>query len=799
MKRNLMSRLTLLLIAFVLSAITSAKVTIRLSVWDGDVALRVIRDIVKEFEKEHPDIRVLLEPNSDYAAYHQKLLTMYAASVAPDVVMMDPLYFQALAKRKALLPLNEFASGPDGVDLETYYEPLRTAMSLNGELYVLPRDIATMGLVYYNKRLFKEAGIPEPDGSWTWDFKVRPELREKDFLWVMQQLTKKDRSGKTVQWGYSSDWPELFARSLYYSYGGNFADNDERPTKVIPEQDKLIKTYGFAGQLMNKERWIPTSSELTGQLMSTTQMLFVNQKIAMFQSGIWQVPNMRKYLIPDKEGFFEWDITLFPAYKDGTRKYPSGGSGYGIISHTKHPREAWLLTKFLSGPVGMKAMAEAGIAQPAIRDLAIQPGLWVPGPNTPKVQLYPYNRIVTDTAVPFAKFEPSADFWPELWSRVASKAELVFTNQASAKEALPVGITEAQNRLNDILSERDRPQFNWTLGLLVGVGIFGALLAYLYWPTKDARKLTAREKKEARSAYFFLAPWIFGMIVLTVGPIILSLLMSFMNWDIIQPAQVRGLENYTEAFTRDPIFWKSLRVTFIYTIVSVPLGLIFALLLALLLNQRVAGVPLFRACYYIPSVASLVASSLIWRRVFQAEGGLLNSFMYSRVGELLGLKQLAESLSTNGEPLNWLGNEATALPAMIIMSIWGVGGAMVILLAGLQSIPGHYYEAAVLDGANNWKKFKNVTIPLLSPTLFFCLITGVIGSFQVFTQSLVMTGGGPNDSTRFYMLHLFSNAFQSLRMGYASALAWILFVIVLIFTALQFRLSKYVYYEAEAK
>ena len=288
------------------------------------------------------------------------------------------------------------------------------------------------------------------------------------------------------------------------------------------------------------------------------------------------------------------------------------------------------------------------------------------------------------------------------------------------------------------------------------------------------------------------------MIVFTVGPMLLSLLMSFTDWDIIQPAKWRGSQNYVEAVSVDPIFWKSMTVTMIYTTVSVPLGLCMALGLALLLNQKVRGVPLFRALYYIPSLSSLVAASLIWRKIFNPDNGLINAVIYGSHGSWLG-DVISRIAGTPGKNVDWLGNEKFALPGLILMSVWGAGGGMVILLAGLQSIPDFYYEAATLDGAGVFQKFKAVTIPLLTPTLFFSLVTGFIGSFQVFTQAYVMTNGGPNDTTRFYMFHLFGQAFQSLRMGYAAALAWILFFIILIFTLIQFRLSKWVHYESDAK
>ena len=257
--------------------------------------------------------------------------------------------------------------------------------------------------------------------------------------------------------------------------------------------------------------------------------------------------------------------------------------------------------------------------------------------------------------------------------------------------------------------------------------------------------LSPRAKAESRTAYKFIAPWLFGLVTLVLGPMIFSLLMSFSDWDIIQTARARGVQNYAEALTVDPRFWISLRVTAVYTLFAVPLGILGSLVLALLLNVKVRGIPLFRLFYYLPSLSSMVAASLIWKRLFQPEGGLINTIIYGTDGHgnFLGLSTLLQSVAPPGQQVNWLGSEHTALASLILMSLWGIGGGMVILLAGLQGIPEFYYEAAMLDGANAWQKFRTVTLPLLTPALFFVLVTGAIGSFQVFTQSFVMTGGGP--------------------------------------------------------
>jgi multiple sugar transport system permease protein len=294
------------------------------------------------------------------------------------------------------------------------------------------------------------------------------------------------------------------------------------------------------------------------------------------------------------------------------------------------------------------------------------------------------------------------------------------------------------------------------------------------------KKLT-RTQKEAFDAYVFMSPVILGLLFFTLGPILFSLYISFTEYDILDSPTWIGLENFTNLFA-DPFFWMSMKVTFTYAIVSVPLGLVVSLMLAMLLNQNIKGIFIIRTIYYLPVVISGVAVSLLWKWIFNPEFGLMNF--------LLGLIGI--------EGPSWLYSEEWALPAVIIMSLWSIGGSMLIYLAGLQSIPTELYDAAKIDGANSRKTFRHITIPMLSPVIFFNLIMGIIGSLQVFTEGYVMTSGGPNNATLFSVLYLYRNAFNYLNMGYASAMAWVLFLIILGLTLIVFKSSPlWVFYEEQ--
>lgn len=292
---------------------------------------------------------------------------------------------------------------------------------------------------------------------------------------------------------------------------------------------------------------------------------------------------------------------------------------------------------------------------------------------------------------------------------------------------------------------------------------------------------TRRQVRKTVEGYLFISPWLVGFVVFTAGPALASLVLSLYKWSLIRPPRFVGAANYATMFADDPLFWQSLRVTLIYVAVAVPLQILFALFLALLLNQKVRLIPMFRTMFYLPSVVSGVAIAVLWQWLYQPDIGLINDLL-RRVG-------------IQGPP--WLMSQVWALPAIIGASLWTVGGTMIIFLAGLQDIPQHLYEAASLDGAGELAKFRHVTLPMLSPVIFFNLVLGMIAGFRMFELPLVMTNrGGPLNATMFYALYLYLNAFNFLKMGYAAALAWILFIIIMVVTMVQLGLARrWVYYE----
>lgn len=299
-------------------------------------------------------------------------------------------------------------------------------------------------------------------------------------------------------------------------------------------------------------------------------------------------------------------------------------------------------------------------------------------------------------------------------------------------------------------------------------------------------------RKEALWFYFFIAPWIIGYLLFTLGPILASAYLSFTRYNISSSPVFVGFDNYTGLYN-DTIFWKSLKVSAYYTVLSVPLGIFLSLMLAVLLNQKVPALGVFRTLFYLPTVMPAVAATLLFVWLLNPQFGILNFFIRLLFGDN-GLIPLG----LNGP--RWLQDPDWVVPSFTLISLWGFGGSMLIYLSALQGVPTHLYEAATIDGAGRIKQFLNVTLPMISPVILFTLITGVIGSFQVFTQAWVVNGGtgAPAYSSMFYVLYLFVNAFRRYRMGTAAAQAWLLFIVILALTMLFLWASRrFVYYESD--
>lgn len=296
---------------------------------------------------------------------------------------------------------------------------------------------------------------------------------------------------------------------------------------------------------------------------------------------------------------------------------------------------------------------------------------------------------------------------------------------------------------------------------------------------RTRNKKSKLKRKMAIEGYLFIMPWIIGFVVLVLAPLVTSIVLSFSKFNLVRLSYV-GIENYRRILFDDPLFWKSLKITFTFVGCTVVLRLVIALVIALMMNQKIKGILSFRAIYYLPAVVGGAAVGLLWRWVFNPDFGLVNLILL-RIGI---------------EGPRWLSSTAWALPAIIIVDLWAIGGTMLIYLAGLQDVPTEVFEAAIVDGANIFSRFVHVTLPMISPVILFNLIMGIIGSFQAFTLAYIMTSGGPNYATYFFAMYIREKALIHGEFGYASTLGVMLLLIILTLTILIFRFSdRFVFYQ----
>jgi multiple sugar transport system permease protein len=411
---------------------------------------------------------------------------------------------------------------------------------------------------------------------------------------------------------------------------------------------------------------------------------------------------------------------------------------------------------------------------------------------------------VFNDLLPAARFRPVTPVGQLLWNEHVRAAEAAMYHDLSPQAALDRGAAVVQRDLDRVLRPSTGATFHigWFLTGYVALLALAGTAVY-YWDTRIGfrRWLAAalRMRKPALvdavvegaggghfrrqwvGGIVCALPWIVGFIVFGGGPMLFSLLISFCDYDILNQPRFVGLHNYAWMFTEDALLPQALWNT-VFMAVGVPVGMAVSLAIALLLNLRIRGIALWRTFFYLPSIVPMVAASILWIWIFNPQGGLLNQAL-----QRFGL----------GGPL-WLQSPDWSKPSLIFMGLWGAGGGMIIWLAGLKAIDRQLYEVAAIDGANAWQRFRYVTIPQLTPYIFFNLVMGLIGTFQIFGQAFIMTQGGPANSTLFYVYHLFNQAFRYGHMGYAAAMAWVLLAIVLALTIVQFKLARrWVHYESE--
>jgi multiple sugar transport system permease protein len=681
------------------------------------------------------------------SGYKEKILTEIAAGNPPDVFLLDATIIPAFLNQRVLVNLSPYLK-KYRVDLSIYFPNVLGIARRDSALFALPKDFTPM-VLYYNKRLFDRAGLPYPNRDWNWE----------DFLRAARQLTR-DFAGD----GRIDQFGTTFSDRLYlwipwvWSNGGDVLSPDGTRATGYFNSPQTEASLQFLIDLRTKYHVAPFGEYLSA--VGGTGGLFYTGRIAMTESGHWWLPTLKKYL---NAGKLSIGVAPLPTPCGGKHVTVMYESGWCVPKASRHREEAVQLAIFLSGNEAARIRSESGIAIPAIRSVArLQAERDPYGIEQIFFEEVPYARMPWGSIVePFSQIESIAR---DAVDQVMIGGQPIHSTFTKAAHKMDATLARAKT----ISATGGRATGQMTVTKFLYLTLFLILMIVVFHIISVGRK----NRRLLVQGYAFLLPSFLLLIIFVVVPLFFSLFLSFHQWNIISPQKpFVGLANFRHLL-HDGLFWKAMKNTAIFTL-QVPAGMAVALFVAILVNQRLKGIHIFRTIFFLPSVSSFVAVALVWQWLYQPQYGLVN-FILRQIG--LG-------------PVPWLSSPKTALLSIMLMTIWmGIGYQMVIFLAGLQGIPSDLYEAATMDGASSWQRFRSITLPLLKPTTFFVLITSVIGSFQVFTSVYVMTQGGPNHATDVVVYHIYQNAWEYLRMGYASAMSWILFVVILIATALQFKL-----------
>ncbi|MEA2708184.1 MAG: multiple sugar transport system permease protein [Phycisphaerales bacterium] len=793
-----------------------------------------IYTLLHAFERKNPQYKVTMGSAValDITGDSQRLLCTIAGGVPPDVVWFDRFAIGEWAGRDALTDLTPLLAAqkkddPYRIDTSQYfswsieeasYRAPGAGAQTASKVFGIPSE-ADVRIFYANANLLRQANLVDPKSGEpvlpkNWDQLSDYAKRLTRYKVANDPSSGIERLGFAPNVGNS--WLYLYA----WQAGGEFLDSTRtKCTLDAPENvralawmSKLYDELGGYGQVESLKQSFGGGA-VDPFIQNTIAMKIDNDRFLRFIAD-WR-PDMDFIVAPPPMPQDQIDAGHGPISW-------SGGFAYVIPRTATQKEGAWRLIQYLASWEAVQLLEQGK------RELKQSEGkLYLPEGSANRVF---YERLVdehvlnnpqvpirfreayqvTRKLMPKTRIRPVSPVGQLLWNQHVRAMDAA-CNHAYADEAKRTGGSEAQialremkgdvqRQLDELLAPPPPHKVKWAGYFYAYAAVVAAPFALMLFVYRKRRKEYSYRSREVGSALFFASPWIVGLIVFVAGPILFSIVFSFTRYDVLSPARYVGLANYSELFA-NKTFYKSVANT-IYMLARVPLAMAVSLAVALLLNCTMRGIGAYRTGFYLPAIMPLVAASLLWQWVFNGNYGVLNSIL-SWLFSTAPFEWIAHAISHfTAQPFRftpplWLQDKNWSKPALIIMYVWTAGGAMIIWLAGLQSIPPTLYEAASVDGAGPWRRFWHVTVPMLSPYILFNAIIGVIATMKMFEEAFIMTPQAqPVDSTLFYAYNLFKQAFQFFRMGYASALAWILFLIVLGLTALQLHFSKrWVHYD----
>jgi ABC-type sugar transport system permease subunit/ABC-type glycerol-3-phosphate transport system substrate-binding protein len=784
--------------------------TITIYYWGNEQDILAYQ-VIQDFEMLHdgsdgkPAIKVIMGQSASINKTDdpQRLLCAVAGGDPPDVVFFDRFAVGEWAARGAFRSLQPFLErdqterpdDPMTLYREQFYEPCWNEAVYDDQLYAVPTTTDNRAM-YYNIDLFEKhaqeliaAGCTDPaDPS-----KAGPPQTWAQLRRATEILTEFDEEGTLVRAGFIPNYGNSWLYIYGWLNGGQFMSDDGRTCML--NSPPIVEALVYVTELYDLMGGAEAVNAFQTSQVGGDLDPFLAGKIGMRIDGdgyLWAIANLKRDM--------RFGVTLAPAPEGKQRLGWCGGWSLVMPMGTEHPDEAWEFMKYMASKRAFKIVSDASRQQSRAAG-----NTWLPNISARvditrwAMEYYVYNdptipdqfkeaKEVFVETLPFSKYRPVTPVGQLLWNEQVRALDRGIYKEfdphnirRNAQLTLDAGAAVVQAELERIYNPKPYPYLAWNIvvGLYVTIVVFVVVATIFYFNSRSSG--SGYFRREYYAGYIFALPWFIGFLVFGGGPILFSVFMSLCRYDVFSQPQFVFLRNYVDLFREDPLFYKSLWNT-VYMVVSVPLSMAVSLLIALFLSYEIKGMAVYRTIFYLPAIMPAVAASILWLWIFNPQEGVLNAFL-----GYLGLPQPG-----------WLQNQHTAKPAIILMLLWGAGGGMIIWLAGLKGIPDHLYEAAEIDGAGRLQRFWNITLPMLSPYILLNMIMGTIAVFQIFVQAYMMTQGGPVDSTLFYVYALFNNAFRYMKMGYASAMAWILFAIILVLTLIQMRLARvWVYYESE--
>ncbi len=806
------------------SAPREAKVVEITYMGPGGALSGAAEDAAREFERRSleahradpskPIYRVVSGQNAarDQTSDPTRFLVSVAGGMPPDVIYFDRFATAEWAARGAFAPLDPYIERdiqnnvPNAVRRESFYDAAWDEGMFNGKVYGIPNAIDNRALLY-NKDLLIRAGFVDEKGQ------AKPPRTWEELAEYTQKLCERNEKGQLVRAGFLPNYGNAWLYMYGWMNDAKFLSENGRT--VLLNAPEVTEALAYIKKLYDISGGYQDVLSFQAAFQSGVLDPFVTGKVAMKIDGYWSIVNLamvgrqlnfavapppRPKSVLDAKGNMSW----------------TGGWVYAIPATAKNKDGAWEFIRFMMSKDAISIRLEADRAaaeaegrlyiprqepQPAINEWAFEKYI----KNNPQMPAkFADAAKAYNDLLPVSKFRPVTPVGQLLWNEHQTATETGLYGTLPPQAALDEGTAVVQRALDRFYSPpHGQPITSWTWFIVCygALLVLSATLIYYFDTRLGFRRAVyrvlplPRRNRDAvvegarggymRSQWFggvvCASPWLLGFIIFGGGPMLFSLLISFSDFDILSSPRLTGVDNYVRMFSTDRLFWDSLSNT-LYMVIAVPLGLVASLGIALLLNQQIKAMPMWRTFFYLPAIVPMVAASVLWIWIFNPQGGLLNGAL-----EMIGI-----------EGPKWLQDVDWSKPSLILMGLWGAGGGMIIWLAGLKSIPASLYEAAEVDGANTLQQFWYVTIPQLTPYIFFNLIMSLIGTFQIFAQAYIMTQGGPVNSTTFYVYYLFNHAFRYGNMGYASAMAWVLFVLVLVITVFQIKFSKkWVHYGAD--